>query len=98
MTLAPAWEQLIPLFSGEMREFLPAHLGSLHWSSRVKNLSGRLVESFVSGYVIHLRTGLSEVEGDAFMGALGVDRMEDHPVVEMEGEMEVVDAEFENKD
>ena len=56
------------------------------------------MESLVSGYVIHLRIGLSEVEGDAFMGALGVDRMEDHPVVEMEGEMEVVDAEFENKD
>ena len=29
--LAPAWEQLIPLFSGEMREFLPAHLGNLDW-------------------------------------------------------------------
>ena len=52
----------------------------------------------VSGFAIHLRIGLSEVEGDAFMGALGVDRMEDCPVVEMEGEMEVVDAEFESKD
>ena len=38
------------------------------------------------------------VEGDRFMGALGVDRMEDHPVVEMEGEMEVVDAEFKCRD
>ena len=28
------------------------------------------------------------------MGALGVDRMEDCPVVEMEGDMEVVDTEF----
>ena len=37
---------------------------------------------------IHLRIGLSEIKGDAFMGALGVDRMEDCPVVEMEGEME----------
>ena len=27
---------------------------------------------------------MSEVKGDAFMGALGVDRMEDCPVVEME--------------
>ena len=48
----------------------------------------------VSGFVIHLRISLSEVEGEAFMGALGVNRMEDHPVVEMEGDMEVVDAEF----
>ena len=30
-----------------------------------------------------------------FMGALGVDKMEDYPVVKMEGDMEVVDAEFE---
>ena len=56
------------------------------------------MESLVSGYVIHLRIGLSELEGDHFMGALGVDRMEDHPVVKMEGEMEVVDAEFKCKD
>ena len=56
------------------------------------------MESLVSGHVIHLRISLSEVEGDAFMGALGVDRMEDHPVVEMEGEMEVVDAEFKCRD
>ena len=92
--LAPAWEQLTPLFSREMREFLSAHLGDLDWSSRERSLSGHLVESLVSGYAIHLRIGLSEVEGDAFMRALGVDRMEDCPVVEMEGKMEVVDAEF----
>ena len=78
-----------------MREFLPARLGDLDWSSRERSLSGHLVESLVSGYVIHLRIGLSEVKGDAFMGALGVDRMEDCPMVKMEGEMEVVDAEFE---
>ena len=96
--LALAWKQSIPLFSGEMREFLPACLGNLDWSFRGRSLSGHLVESLVSGYAIHLRIGLSEVEGDAFMGALGVDRMEDHPVVKMEGEMEVVDAEFESRD
>ena len=56
------------------------------------------MESLVSGYAIHLRIGLSELEGDCFMGALGVDRMEDCPVVEMEGDMEVVDAEFECRD
>ena len=36
-------------------------------------------------------------QGQAFMGALGVDRMEE-PVVEMEGDMEVVDAEFKARD
>ena len=96
--LALAWEQSTPLFSGEMREFLPACLGDLNWSSRERSLSGRLVQSWVSGFVIHLRIGLSEVEGDAFLGALGVDRMEDAPVVEMEGDMGVVDAEFECRD
>ena len=96
--LAPDWEQLTPLFSGEMREFLPACLGNLDWSSRERSLSGCLVQSFVSGFVIHLRIGLSEVEGDAFWGALGVDRMENALVVEMEGDMEVVDAEFECRD
>ena len=96
--LALDWEQLTPLFSGEMREFLPARLGDLDWSSRERSLSGHLVQSWVSGFAIHLRIGLSEVEGDAFLGALGVDRMEDCPVVEMEGDMEVVDAEFECRD
>ena len=56
------------------------------------------MQSWVSGFVIHLRIGLSEVEGDAFLGALGVDWMEDHPVVKMEGDTEVVDAEFECRD
>ena len=63
-----------------------------------EELSGCLVESLVSRYAIHLRIGLSEVEVDAFMGALGVDRMEDCPVVEMKGEMEVVDVESEYRD
>ena len=96
--LTPEWEQLTPLFSGEMREFLPARLGDLNWSSRERSLSGCLVQSLVSEFAIHLRIGLSEVKGDAFLGALGVDRMEDCPVVEMEGDMEVVDAEFECRD
>ena len=56
------------------------------------------MQSLVSGFVIHSRISLSEVEGDAFLGALEVDRMEDCPVVEMEGDMEVVDAEFECRD
>src|ERR1700743_1811145 len=96
--LALAWEQSTPLFSGEMREFLPACLGDLDWSSRERSLSGRLVQSLVSGFAIHLRIGLSEEEGDAFLGALGVDRMEEAPVAKMEGDMEVVDAEFKCRD
>ena len=92
--LALDWEQLTPLFSGEMREFLPACLGDLDWSSREGSLSGHLVQSLVSGFAIHLWIGLSEVKGDAFLGALGVDWMEDCPVVKMEGDMEVVDTEF----
>ena len=95
--LTPDWEQSTPLFSGEMREFLPARLGDLEWSFRGRNLSG-LVQSLVSGFAIHLRIDLSEVEGDAFLGALGVDRMEDAPVVKMEGDMEVVDVEFQCRD
>ena len=96
--LASNWEQSTPLFSGEMREFLPAQLGDLDWSSRERSLSGRLVQSWVSRFAIHLRIGLSEVKGDAFLGALEVDQMEDCPVVEMEGDMEVVGAEFEYRD
>ena len=56
------------------------------------------MQSLESGFAIHLRIGLSEEEGDAFLGDLGVNRMEEAPVVEMEGDMEVVDAEFECRD
>ena len=94
VNLAPVLEQSTPLFSGEMRGFLPG----LDWSSRERSLSGHLVQSLVSGFAIHLRIGLSEEEGDAFLGAVGVDRMEEAPVVEMIGDMEVVDAEFECRD
>ena len=55
------------------------------------------MQSLVSGFAIHL-IGLSEEEGDAFLGALGVDKMEEAPVVEMEGDMEVVDTEFKCRD
>ena len=81
-----------------MREFLPACLGNLDWSSRERSLSVHLVQSLVSGFAIHLRISLSEIKGDAFLGVLGVDRMEDCSVVEMEGDTEVVDAEFECRD
>ena len=98
LPLTLEWEQSTQLYSGEMREFLPACLGDLDWSSGERSLSGCLVQSLASGFAIHLRIGLSEEEGDAFLGALGVDRMEEAPVVEMEGEMEVADAEFECRD
>ena len=52
----------------------------------------------MSGFAIHLRIGLSKEEGDAFLGALGVDKMEETPVVEMEGDVEVVDAKFKCRD
>ena len=79
--LALEWEQLTQLYSGEMREFLPSCLGHLDWSSGERSLSGCLVQSLASGFAIHLRIGLSEEEGDTFLGALGVDRMEEAPVV-----------------
>ena len=56
------------------------------------------MQSWVSGFAIHLRIGLSDLEGDHFLGALGVNWMEDCPVVKMEGDMEVVDTEFECRD
>ena len=83
-------EQLTQLYSREMREFLPSCLGDLDWSSWERSLSGHLVQSLESGFAIHLRIGLSEEERDTFLGALGVDKME--------GDMEVVDAEFECRD
>ena len=98
LLLASEVEQSTQLYSGEMREFLPSRLGDLDWSSAERSLSGRLVQSSVSGFAIYLRIGLSEEEGDAFLGALGVDRMEEAPVVEMEEDMEVVDAEFKCRD
>ena len=96
--LALELEQSTQLYSGEMREFLPSRLGDLDWSSGERSLSGRLVQSLASGFAIHLRIGLSEEEGDAFLGALGVNKMEEALVVEMEGDMEVVDVEFECRD
>ena len=98
LCLIPEVQQSTRLYSGEMREFLPSSLGDLDWSSGERSLLGRLVQSLESGFAIHLRIGLSNDEGDAFLGALGVDKMEEAPVVEMEGDMEVVDAEFECRD
>ena len=98
LRLIPEVQQSTQLYSGETREFLPSSLGDLDWSSGERSLSGCLVQSLESGFAIHLRIGLSEEEGDAFLGALGVDKMEEAPVVKMEGDMEVVDAEFKCRD
>src|SRR6202000_2021249 len=68
VNLTPALELSTPLFSGEIRGYLPG----LDWSSRERSLSGRLVQSLVSGFAIHLTIGLSEEEGDTFLGAVGV--------------------------
>ena len=89
-------EQSITLFSEEIAPFLPVNLGGLDWSSRERTLSGHLVESLAFRFVIHFQVSLTEEEEEAFVGALGVDRMEEQPVVKMEGDMEVVDAEFQN--
>ena len=85
LCLIPELEESTQLYSGEMRKFLPSHLGDLDWSSGERSLSGCLVQSLESGFAIHLRIGLSEEEGDAFLGALGVNKMEEAPVVKMEG-------------
>ena len=74
--MAPTWGQLIPLFSGELRHFLQVDLGGLEWSSRERSLSGHLMESWVSGFAIHLRISLSNEEGDALLGPLGYNKME----------------------
>ena len=83
---------------GNEKECVVEDIGNKSSHSGERSLSGRLVQSLVSGFAIHLRISLSEEEGDAFLGALGVDRMEEAPVVEMEGDMEVVDTEFECRD
>ena len=59
--------------------------------------------SYFWGKVLYLWHGLwicnpPEEEGESFKGVLEVDRMEEQPVVEMEGKIEVVDAEFECRD
>ena len=74
------------------------NLSGLDWSSREKTLSQHLVESLACGFVICLWVNLTDEEGETFMRALGVKRMEEQPVIEMEGNMEVVDTVFECRD
>ena len=44
--------------------------------SRERNLSGCLVESWVSGFTINLKIKLTDVKGEALMEVMGVDKME----------------------
>ena len=76
MTPSSSLETFIPMFPGKLRNYLLASLAKLNLSSRERNLSGCLVESWVPGFVIHLRINLTDEEGDALMGVLGVDEME----------------------
>ena len=55
------------------------------------------MESLACRFVIHLQVSFTDEEGEVFMGVLGIDRMEE-PVIKMEGDMEVVDVEFEVRD
>ena len=59
-----------------MREFLSARLGNLDWSSRERSLSGCLVQSWVSGFMINLKIELTDAEGEELIAVLGVDEME----------------------
>ena len=74
--LAPPWEIFFPMFPGELRNFLSPTLANLDLHSRERNLSGCLVESWVSGFTIHLRIELTSAEGEVLMGAMGVEEME----------------------
>ena len=56
------------------------------------------MESLACGFATHLQVSLSDEEGVAFIEALGVNRMEDQPVVKIDCDKEVVDAEFESRD
>ena len=53
--LALPWEIFFQMFPGELRNFLPSTLANLDLQSRERNLSGCLVESWISGFTIHLR-------------------------------------------
>ena len=73
---APPWEIFFPMFPGELRNYLPATLADLDLQSRERSLSGRLVESWISEFTIHLRVELTSAEEEALMEAMRVDEME----------------------
>ena len=74
--LAVPWEIFFPMLPGELRCFLLSTLMEMDLQSRERNLSGCLVESWVSGFMINLKIKLTDVEGEVLMGAMGVNKME----------------------
>ena len=72
--LALPWEIFFLMFPGELRNFLPATLAELDLSLRERNMSGHLVESWVSGFMIHLRIELTNEGGEALMEVMGLMR------------------------
>ena len=63
---------------------IPLPSNRFGWSGLVlqgEDLVWTLVESLACGFVIHLRVSLTEAEGEAFLGALAENKMEDRPVV-----------------
>src|ERR1700743_1289890 len=74
--LAPPWEIFFPMFPGELRHFLPSTLMEMDLQLREKNLSGNVVESWVSGFMINLKIELTNAEGEELMVAMGMDEME----------------------
>ena len=74
--LAPPWEIFFPMFPGELRHFLPSTFMEMNLQLQERNLSGRLVESWVSGFTINLEIELTNAEGEALMEVMGVDKME----------------------
>ena len=74
--LAPPWEIFFPMFPGDLRNYLPSTLMEMDLQLRERNLSGHLVESWVSGFMINLKIELTNAEGEALMEAMGVDEME----------------------
>ena len=74
--LALPWEIFFLMFPGELRHFLPSTLMEMDLQLWDRNLSGNVVESWVSGFMINLKIELTNAKGEELMVALGVDEME----------------------
>ena len=74
--LALLWEIFFPVFLGELRHYVPSTLMDMDLQSRERNLSGHLMESWVSGFTINLRIELTDAEGKELMQVMAVDEME----------------------
>ena len=74
--LAPPWEIFFPMFPGELRHFLLSTLMEMDLQLQERNLSGNVVESWVSGFRFNLKIELTNAEGEELMVMLGMDEME----------------------